>query len=337
MDNTGTIVAVCLYIIPFTICYALILAASILALRNLKVIVFRSLGKQYIVALLVLSTILHLANVWAMLEYTFTPNSTMTLHAGYDTVDSMLAGVRMWLIAMIFSTLIGRQFVLSKIFNTYKLPCTKSYFASRIQNLWSPLILSSMLWIPMIALFFLYYYNIVSIVPFVICFTLYYALYIAVFCFLAYKNRSINRNYSDYTTNVIVAIILTFIVVTGMFITLGLQDLFVSDFYFELTITYAFGLSFSLPTLIVLAKPCFIFCFRKQQLLDWSTFNKNNGFLYGQNSSEHNNNSQSQSQSKSNNNMESQLQLESQSQSQSQLDIPSQLLSSSTIVETLTS
>lgn len=316
-----------LYMVIFNISYLTILFMTIVSLKNIKLIIFRSLGSSYILVLLFLATAIHLLNLAAIIQCS-PANAVINETSGevafdlsyYDTVSSFLAGVRMCLIAMMFSTLIGRQFMLCKIFRTIKIPCVTENLSSRIQTLWSPLIISSLLWIPMIILFFMYDYGIIPVISFVICFVLYYCAYIAVFGYLAYRNRQINRIYSDYNLNVIVGILSVLAVITGMVITLIYQFIIVDDYMFEFLISFSFGFGFSISPTIILAKPCFIFFFRKHQINDWNDFNNNNGFLYGQNSSEI-----GKMKSLGENNMSSSVS-----------DSPSQLLASTNIVISLT-
>lgn len=288
----------------------LIVVLTYVALRNLRFIIFRSLGREYILVLLLLSTIMHLINTVSIMEYVTTNNNTITnisnvigsdvndpandpiiqtrdFYANrYDDIDPFLSGLRMWVLAMFFSAMIGRQFMLCKIFNTLKIPYLADSVSSRVQTLWSPLLLSSLLWLPMMAVFFAYQFNAISVIPFLSCFTLYYACYITVFFMLVYHNRKINPIYSDYKNNVVTGVLLIVVVFSGLLVTVLFEFIFVSDFVFELAINYVFGVGFVLPTLVVLGKSCFTFLFRKTEVQAWHNFNKNNGFLYGQVDSE---------------------------------------------------
>lgn len=282
-----------IYMSIFNISYIIILFFSIIALRNLKLIIFKSLGHHYIFTLLFLSSMAHLLNSISLVAYVIDNNSiNETVYSdgiviNYDIMNEYFCGIRMWVIAMIFSALIGRQFMLSKIFHTVEIPYITTSLSSHIQTLWSSMIISSLLWIPIFTLFLLQLYINVPYVAFIICFTLYYMIYISVFFILAYKNRNITKIYSDYYTNLFVGISLILVIFIGIIITI-VQFIISSDYNFGLLINFPFGIGFVIPSLTILGKPCYIYFFDKKEMENWQNFNKNNKFIYGENSSETN-------------------------------------------------
>ena len=262
------------YLIVFTLFWVLVLASAVTALTHLDLTIFRSLGRAYLSVLLGLFTALHLLNCSAVLQLVFIPDVAII-----EQANGALTGVRMWLVSMVFSALIGRQFMLGRIFGV--IPAIRNRSAlQRFQSFWPPLIVCSCLWLPMLALFFLADENIISTEIFVILYAVFYVAYATAFIWLAVKNKHVSQIYSDYKMNVIVGSLLLFLVVMGLIIGLLLQVLTVNTYAFEMSITYLFGVLFAIVALIVY-RPFFQYHFHKAHVSEWEEFNKKNAFLYG--------------------------------------------------------
>lgn len=275
-SSSPWVICMAVFIMFFTLVHLFTLFSGITALRNQSFIIFRSLGRQYISVLLVLATVMHVLNIAAVIMLAVEPDEKTI-----QEVNGALTGIRMWLVVMEFSALIGRQFMLAKIFGVLSRTSWAAHKWSRLQGLWPPLILSSLLWVPMLGLFFLANYFIVPVLAFVSLYAIFYFAYIGVFVFLAIKNRHINQVFSDYLLNVIVGGCLVVLVILGILVGLLFQQIYINTWLFEMSISFVFGAVIAVVPAVVLGRPCAIYYFHKDRLQEWEEFNRTNAFIYG--------------------------------------------------------
>jgi hypothetical protein len=260
------------YLSLFILANVLIVILATIALRNIKLKIFKTLGKEYIVIMTIVSTLMNLANIASGIYLLINPNNLATI----THITNILIGIQMWLSAMMFSTMISRQFMLAKIFGTLNYKGMRAIRSSK-NVFWYPLILSSIVWVPIIAVYVLETKNIIGIIPFIVLVLVYYLSYISFFIFLAYKNKTIDKRFSDYIVNIVITVLILILVITDSVI-FETADYGVIDL--QLFIMFTFMPVFVIPPFATLSRRVIIFIFLKDELKAWEDYN----FIFDSNS-----------------------------------------------------
>jgi len=216
------------YTVIFTIGVGFLFVVGVVVLRNFHLIIFKSMGKHYVLSLLTACGLLHLLNLIAV--WVIATNVEQVVYYASGSITA----VKLWLLGIIGSLFCGRQFVLARMFGTLG-------SMSRFQAFWPPVILASLLWVPIILFFYLALCLNLTNLIFTIMAVTYYLSYMALFAYLAYKNRRITRIFSDYMTNTVVFgcfVICTFI---GGGLSVRYQILVVDTYSFEMGLCFVTG------------------------------------------------------------------------------------------------
>ena len=259
--------AVC-YTVFFTIPVGMLFIVGIFVLRNFNFIIFKSMGRHYVLSLLTTCALLHLLNLVAV--WVIATNSEIVV---YYTSGS-ITGLKLWILGMIGSLFVGRQFVLARMFGTLG-------SMSRFQAFWPPVILASLLWVPIIIFFYLALCLNLTNLIFTLMAVGYFFSYMALFAYLAYKNRNITRIFSDYVANT--SVFCCFVVGTflGGALSVKYQIIEIDTYSFEMGLSFVTGGMAVSSLLVTFLPPFYKFVFRPDVVKEWEEFNHKNGNLYG--------------------------------------------------------
>ena len=254
--------------VVFTIGIGGMMIIGIIMLRNFEFIIFRSLGREYITSMLITSGVMHLLNLVAV--WVIATNSEEVVYFASGSIT----GLKLWLMGILCSLYSGRQFTLARIFGTFG-------SMSKMQAFWPPVIVASLLWIPMIICYYLSLDFYMTTTVFTVLAVVFYIVYVILFAFLIFKNRNITRIFSDYTPNLIVFLFFVVYIILGAWLSVQYQVVVLDTFRWEMSICFISGCSV-LTTLLVTLLPRFFTWRRHPELVkEWEEFNQKNGFLYG--------------------------------------------------------
>jgi hypothetical protein len=265
MDNDA-IIPSSVYIVLFTLLFGFITFGSVIALRNFNHVIFRSLGREYIILTLVLSLLTHAINVLITLELIFFDNLTLRRE-----INGVILGVRMLIYTSLYSVLLGRQLTLSRIFGVFS-NRSKRLLMSKNKIIWLPIIISCICWIPLIALYYPADLGIIPDSPYLAVYLSFQVIYTLVYIYIVYRNRGIDRIYTDYYLNIIATCIFIVIYIIDAFAVIEYQIITLNNFMFQVLVTYSLGILFGSINLLILAKPLFIYYFRPETLSKWQQF-----------------------------------------------------------------
>jgi len=256
------------YTVVFTIGIGGMIIIGIAMLRNFQLIIFRSLGRQYVLSLLVIAGLLHLLNLVAV--WVIALNSELVVYYASGSIT----GLKLWLMGILCSLYCGRQFALARLFGTFG-------SMSKLQAFWPPVILASLLWIPIIICYYLSLDFYLTSTVFISMAIAFYLCYVCLFAYLSLKNRKITRLFSDYVPNMIVFAFFIVYILLGGWLSVQYQVFALDTYRSEMGMTYILGLA-ALTSLLVTLLPRFLTWKRHPEFVkEWEEFNQKNGFLYG--------------------------------------------------------
>jgi len=265
------------YAVAYTVIFSLLFGISyyiqyLILLNFRRVILFRTLGLDYVRSVLAIGVIVHVIDLAAIWHLTLDADVQMVIW-----VNGTLTGLRVCLFGIFMCVFCARQLVLARIFGTF------GHFP-KFQSFRHTVLLACAMWIPLLIFYFLYLVNILDITVFAICYALFYLIFMLSFGFLAIKNRQITRIYSDYTLNLAVVSCLLVCLFISIWLTVQYQWITTQTYVFETAITYVCGIAYVISALIVFTPPVIQWKYHPDVVKGWDEFNKKNTFLYGRNS-----------------------------------------------------
>lgn len=249
---------------------------ALTALSNLNVICFRSLGRPYITSLLVTCGTLHLLGIAAVWHATYQHDVNVVI-----VVNGTLTGLRVATSGVLYSIICARQYMLAKIFGTLK----KNAVFGRYQSFWPPVFLATVIWIPILILFYVVLFLYIDISYFCSPLFVYYFVYTLGFIYLGYRNRTINKLFSDYNRNLATGVVLIIVLFVSIWITFQYQVVTMETYVFEIAISFSFGCQAVVALLVTLVSPFVMWKTNPEMVKSWDEFNKKNANMFDASSS----------------------------------------------------
>jgi len=240
------------------------------ALRHLRVICFRSLGKEFIASVLANTLLSHILNMVAIWHLALVSDEARVIE-----VNGILTGLRIALSGLLFCLVTSRQFMLSKIFGTL------NNSLGRFQAFWPPLIVALVFWVPVLIFFYVTLFLNLDISIFAaLLFTFYFA-YTAAFAYFLVINRKISKIFSDYYANIAAGVCIIVILCISLWVTFQYQVVVENTYVFEAAITFCFAGQVAIGLLCTIVPPFIMWKTNPEKVKSWEEFNRKNAMIYG--------------------------------------------------------
>lgn len=261
--------------VGYTAAYTLLLLPgcfmAAVALRNMQVVCFRSLGRPYLACLLATALLAHLLNLAAVWHLALVADERRVI-----AVNGTLTGLRVAIAGLMYSAVCSRQYMLARIFGTLK----GGGLLGRYQAFWPPVLVAMAAWGLILVLFYVVLFLSLDVTAFAVPLFLYYVAYSAFIITLGVKNRDINKLFSDYHRNLVSAGCFIVVIILSVWTTVQYQLVSLQTYIFETAVSYVVG-TLSCIALLPAVVPAYLMWKTNPDLVrSWEDFNKKHRRLY---------------------------------------------------------